>query len=188
MWSSRDVAIIVGLAVVNFVFSALAGQLGWLTTGMPDSNLVIFGIVYALFVSFALLIFEGKRWKFFVQSILIVMISLPTYVNGAPFDVISRIPVLVTSFQCDIVFNSFHGYFEKRQKLLWWAILGSVEFTMVTPFIGLLVWPLIMAPEAIALWLNAIPIITPVVIAETAIGAYLGYKIYKKVEPLDQNK
>ena len=59
---------------------------------------------------------------------------------------------------------------------------------MVTPFIGLLVWPLIMAPEAIALWLNAIPIITPVVIAETAIGVYLGYKIYKKVEPLDQNK
>ena len=77
MWSSRDVAIIVGLAVVNLVFSALAGQLGWLTTGMPGSNLVIFGIVYALFVSFALLIFEGKRWKFFVQSILIVMILFP---------------------------------------------------------------------------------------------------------------
>jgi hypothetical protein len=186
MWKSRDVAFIIVIPVINFVFCSLVGQLGWAISGLPGSNLVIFGIIYAIFPSFSLLIFKGRRWMFLVQSLLAVMISIPTYVNGIPFDLISRIPVLVSAVQCDIVFNSIYGFFEKRNKLLWWAILASIEFTVITPVIGLLVWPLVLAPETIALWKSALPLIYPVIIAETTAGAYLGHKIYRKVEKLDQ--
>lgn len=173
------------LAVINFVFSTLVGQLGWLTTGIQGSNLVVFGVIYAIFPSFTLLIFKGKRGLFFVEALLTVTISLSTYVNGAPFDVISRIPAITSAALCDIVFNSSYGLFEKREKLLWWAILGSIAFTFVVQLMGLLVWPLVMTPEAITLWISAFPFSVPVVAVETAVGAYLGYRIYKKVEKID---
>lgn len=185
MWKSRNVAILIVLAVVNFVFSTLVGQLGWLTTGIPGSNLVVFGVIFAIFPSFTLLIFKGKRGLFFVEALLSVIIALSTYVNGAPFDIISRIPAIVSALQCDILFNSSYCFFEKREKLLLWATLGSIEFTFVTQLLGLVVWPLVMTPEAITLWINTLPIIVPVVAAETAIGSYLGYRIYKKVEKID---
>jgi hypothetical protein len=188
MRKSRYIAFMVTLAATNFVFSALVGQLGWLSTGIPGSNMVIFGVIFAIFPSITLLIFKEKRWLFFMQSLLVVMLSLPTYVGGIPFDVISRIPVIVAAVQCDILFNSIHGFFEKREKLLWWAILGSIDVTLITQVIGILVWPLVLAPEAITLWINLIPLLFPVIIIETAVGAYLGYRIYKKVQTLDHNK
>ena len=105
MWPSNDLALVVFLAILNLIFTALLGQMAWLVSGIPGSNMV-FSIGYAILISFALLVFEGRRWRFFTQSVLIIVLALPTYLNGPPFDVIIRLPVFLNALHGDLLFNS----------------------------------------------------------------------------------
>ena len=183
MWKSRDFALIILIAVVTFVFTIFVGQLAWLFTGIPGSNM-LFSIGYAILISFALLMFEGRRWRFFVHSILVVFLTLPTYLAGTPFDVVIRMPLIINAFHGDLLFNSIYGFFEKRNKLLWWAILIAVEYMLMNPFLGAMIWPLFYPPEFVATMVSAILLLLPVIIIECVAGGYLGYKIYERVKKL----
>ena len=183
MWKSRDFALIILIAVVNFVFTIFVGQLAWLFTGIPGSNM-LFSIGYAILTSFALLAFEGRRWRFFVQSILVVLLTLPTYLAGAPFDVIARTPVIINAFHGDLLFNSIYGSFKKRNKLLWWAILVAVEYMLMNPILGAIIWPLFYPPEFVATMISATIFLLPVIVIECTAGGYLGYKVYERVKKI----
>ena len=77
-----------------------------------------------------------------------------------------------------------YGFFEKRNKTLWWAIITTVEFMLMMPFLGVIMAPLFYTPEYVASMVSILPFIVPVIIIECIAGAYLGYKIYKRTEKI----
>lgn len=71
MWNSRDLALVVLFPIVNVIYTYLVGQLGWLILGLPGSNmaLIIGGVIIN---SVALLMFEGRRWRFFLMQLILL--------------------------------------------------------------------------------------------------------------------
>ena len=108
MWGSKDLAFVVIFTVLNFVYTLLVGQLAWLFSGIPGSNLLL--IIGGVIVnSFALLYFQGRRWRFALYQILFAILVTPTYLLGVPFDMIARLPIVVVGIVSDGLFNSFFG-------------------------------------------------------------------------------
>jgi len=183
MISSRDLALIVLIAVVNFVFLALAGQIPNLITGIPGIG-YIFTIFYAMTLATAALLFEGRRWRLFIESILFASLSLPTSFGGAQFNIILRIPLVVRMLIFDIGFNSVYPFFKKKNRLMWLSILGITFNFGGAPFIDTLVLTLFYPPEILAPALAVVYLMLPLMILEAIAGGYLGYKIYRRVEKL----
>jgi hypothetical protein len=50
---------------------------------------------HAIVISFALLIYKGKRWRFAFQSIIVAILFIPTFAMGTPFDVLARMPLIL---------------------------------------------------------------------------------------------
>src|SRR3989304_3497970 len=180
MWSSKDIACIIFLAVLGLVSTALVVQMAGLISGIPGANYV-FTIVLAVQTSFSFLAYEGRRWRFFVQFSLFTFMVIPTYLGGPPFDVPGRIHFFITGFLADLVINSFYETFKKREKLDWWSVSGALLFWVMLPFSALLIRPLFYSPEAVALFANVVLLLLPVIIAESIAGGYLGYRIYLRV-------
>ena len=102
MMKSRDIALVILLAVVSFVYTVFVGQLGNLLTGIQGLNyLVIIG--HMIFISFGFLMYEGRRWRLFLQGVLAALLTLTTFLSGAPFDPLSKIPMIATSFFGDVI-------------------------------------------------------------------------------------
>jgi len=127
MISSRDLALIVLIAVVNFVFLALVGQVPRVITGIP-------GIGYAFSIFYA--------------------------------------------------FNSGYPFFQKKNRLVWLSIFGSLFYFGAGPYLDVLILSLFYPPTIIAPALTALSLMFPVIIVEAIAGGYIGYKIYKRVEKL----
>jgi hypothetical protein len=181
LWSSRVLALVIFIAVVSFIYAFLVGQLGALITGIFGLNyLLIFG--HAMIISFGLLLYKGKRWTFFLQGILVFLLVLPTYQGGLPFDVLARIPILINTLLGDITFNSYYDFFKKRNQLIWWAILSVTVFWVSSPFLFMLNMYIFYPPELLIQFMNLALLMLPVIIIESIIGGYLGYKIYEKVK------
>ncbi len=156
------------------------GQLAWLFTGIPGSN-YLFVIGYAIIISLALLMFEGRRWRLLLQSVLFAILVIPTYFAGIPFDVLARMPIIINSLQGDILFNSYYGFFKRRNKLGIWAILSTLEFMLVSPFLQMVNFYLFYPPAFLTTFVNVILLMLPVIIVETIAGAFIGYKLYERV-------
>lgn len=170
-------------SVLNFVYTALIGQLAWLLSGIQGTNLLLI-IGGVIINSFALLYFQGRRWRFAVYQTLFAVLVIPTFLLGAPFDIVARTPIVIVGVISDIVFNSFYGLFEKQKKLIWWAIIDMLAFFLMTPFISATFFSFIYAPEVVSAFINTVLFVLPVVIIESIMGAVIGYRIYLRTKNL----
>jgi hypothetical protein len=93
---------------------------------------------------------------------------------------------LLNLFIVDVVFNSLYGSFERKNKLLWLAILFQAYFWATYPL-----WLLVFYSvqfytfEAFLMnWLIPTVSITPVLIVEGLAGGFIGYQIYRRVKKI----
>ena len=181
MWNTKDVSFIILLSVLNFVYTALVGQIARLFSGIPGSNmlLIIGGVIIN---SFALLYFEGRRWRFALMNIIFALLIIPTNFGGAPFDVVGRFPIFVVAVTADVLFNSVYDIFKKRNWLLLWATIDMVVFFLMNPLSYSIFFSLFYAPEVASAFINTILLLLPVIIIESIIGALIGYKIFQRLQ------
>ena len=183
MKNSRDLTLIIMFAVLNLVLMVLIGQIPEMITGIPAIGYA-FIIFYAITSSVALLIYEGKRWRLFTQGLLFNSIALLSVQIWTPT---AALVAILTSFIIDVVFNSYYGFFKRKNKLLWWVILGQVYSWTTQPIWTLLFVSLFLAPFEAVLRNWFIPIILvvfPLIIIEAIAGGYIGYRIYGRVKKL----
>jgi hypothetical protein len=180
MWNGRDVSFIIILAVFSFVYTVIVGQLGNLITGLLGMN-YFFIIGHAFFISFGFLIYEGRRWRFLMQTFLVALLTLPTYQSGAPYDVLGRIPMIINSFFIDLIFNSFYAFFRKKDRLLWWSIFVALGFILLIPLFVSMNMILFYPPEVVISYISIYVLLFPVTIIETVSGGYLAKKLLDRV-------
>ncbi|PVX25316.1 MAG: hypothetical protein CW691_04870 [Candidatus Bathyarchaeum sp.] len=181
--NSKDLVLIIVLAVLQFVVVALVVQMGKLVTGVPGTS-YLFTILLAIPTTFSLLIYEGRRWRFFIQMSLYTLLIIPTHLCGTPFDPISRLSMIANSFLGDVLANSTYGIFNKHNKLFSWSIIMSIEYWIMNPFFGAIVKQIFYSPEVVEQFVNVVLLLLPVIIVEAVAGGYMGYKIYKKVRKI----
>ena len=169
MWESRDIALVIILAVTSFIYTVFLGQLGNLFTGILGFN-YLFIIGHAIIISFSFLIYEGRRWRFLLQSMIVALLTLPSFQSGAPFDLLAR-----------ATFNSLYPYFCLRNKVVLWAILVPVAFLLITPLTMAANLFLFYTSEAFILYVNVFLLLLPVTMTEAIIGGFVGYKIFKRI-------
>ncbi len=180
MWESRDIALVIILAVTSFIYTVFLGQLGNLFTGILGFN-YLFIIGHAIIISFSFLIYEGRRWRFLLQSMIVALLTLPTFQSGAPFDLLARAPMIIGSFFADAIFNSLYPYFCLKNKVVLWAILVPVAFLIITPLTMAVNLFLFYTSEAFLLYVNVFLLLLPVTMTEAIIGGFVGYKIFKRI-------
>ena len=181
MINSKDISLIILLAVLGFILTAVLNQIAGLITGISGINF-LFVISLAIWSSFSSLIYEGRRWRFFFQFTLFSILTTPTSLGGVPFDFISRMPQILAAFLGDIGINSCYNVFKKNQKLEIWAIITTTVFWTAMPYIGILLMPLYASEAAINNFIKIVLTLSPIIIIESIIGGYLGYKIYKRIK------
>lgn len=179
MMQTRDVTTIIVMASLQFVIAVLIAQMGTVITGIPGTNF-LFTILLAIPISFSLLRYEGRRWRIFFQLTLFSLISMPTYIGGAPFDPTPRLSSLATAFLIDLLANSMYGLFKNTNKLLWWIMLTSATYWILTPLLKIAISIIFYTPEFVEGFTNVVLGLFPIIIVEAIIGGYLGYKIYKR--------
>lgn len=180
MWASRDIALVIILAVASFIYTVFVGQLGNMITGILGFNyFFVFG--HAILISLSFLIYQGRRWRFLLQSILVAFLTLPTYMTGMPFDVLARWPSMAGSFFADLIFNSMYTSFGTRKRLLLWAFLAVFGFFLLTPFFAALNMFLFYPPQVFTLYVTVYFMLFPVTIVELIIGSFIGHKIYNRI-------
>ena len=183
MKKSRDIALIIMFAVLNVVLMVLIGQVPELTTGIPAIGYA-FNIFYAITGSIALLMYEGRRWRIFTQSLLFNSLAIFLVRIYTP---IAAVVSILASFIMDVVFNSFYESFRRRNKLLWWGILSQVYSHTTQPIWTLLFVSLLLAPFEAVLrtwFFPVICVVLPVIIIEAIAGGYIGYKTYLRVSKI----
>jgi hypothetical protein len=180
LWESRDLTLVIIIAVVSFVYTTFVGQLGNLITGIQGLN-YLFIVGHMIFISFGFLMYEGRRWRLFLQGVLAALLTLTTYLSGAPFDPLSKMPMIVTSFFGDLIFNSLYTFFKERNKLLWLAILLVIGYMLMLPVFVALNMYLFYPPQALTMYINVYLLLLPVTIVETIVGAIIGTMIYRRV-------
>ena len=81
MISSRDLALIIVFAVLNFVFMLLIGQVPELITGVPGIGYV-FTIVYSILQTVSWPLYKGRRWRIFAQGLLFSLLAFSPQGNA----------------------------------------------------------------------------------------------------------
>jgi hypothetical protein len=180
MMHSRDLTLVIILAVVSFIYTTFVGQLGNLLTGIQGLN-YLFIIGHMIFISFGFLMYEGRRWRLFLQGVLAALLTLTTFLSGSPFDPLSKIPMIATSFFGDLIFNSFYGFFKDRKKLVWLAMIVVLGYAFMLPIFVTINMSLFYNPQVLNLYLSVYLLLLPVTIVETIIGALIGTLIYKRI-------
>lgn len=181
MWTSKDLALVILITAASFVFTALVGQLAWLFSGVPGSNMA-FTIGNSIIISLGLLLFRGHRWQFLLMQTLFALLVIPTFLLGTPFDVLPRLVIILHGIQGDVVFNSIYNYFKNKEKLLWWSVFVSVEYFIVSPFLSIIWFSVIFPPAFVTTFTNTILVLLPLSITESVLGGFIAYKIYQRIE------
>ena len=180
MWQSRDVCYVICMAVLGIVSTALLVQMASMLSGIQGANYV-FTIVMAIQTAFSLCLYEGRRWRLFAQNALLNLLIIPTHLGGPPFS-LTKFHLVTTAFVIDMVFNSFYKPFRNSDKVKLWSILGTLSFYLLMPFISLTIRSVFYSPEAVALFINVILVLSPVIIVESIAGGYLGYHIFLRLK------
>ena len=184
MWNSKDLALVIVIAVVSFVYSVLIGQLGAIFTGIQGFN-YLFYVGHALFISLGLLLYKGRRWRFFLQTVLVALLSLPVSQFGAPYDVMARIPVVLNGIFLDLLFNSLYQYFQKREKLLLWSLLISLVGVFTCLVFISLNFILFISMEALNSFMNLFFMLSPIKVIEGLVGGYLAFQISERLKKMN---
>jgi hypothetical protein len=181
--NSKDLALTIVFAVLNFVFLVLIAQVPYLITGLPGVGYV-FNIFYNIIFSFSLLYYKGKRWLFLLQNVIFQLLSLVLPGTFAPTFLVAKIPFLINVIVLDIVFNSLYDFFRKNNNLVWWSILGQVYFWTIQPFLVLLFLSLFNFIEGVstAWFIPIMSIMLPIMIIEAIVGGYIGFRIHDRFE------
>lgn len=181
MWSSRDIALIIMFAVLSFINFAVVLQTFTLLTGIRGIGYGV-DIIGAILATVGFLMFQGRRWRITVGGILIYFLSLPIDFGEGSVIVIIRIPIILKMFIKDIVFNSFYGYFKRRNKLPWLAVFQTVSSKTISPFFDIMFFSLFVPFETLTPFLYLVVIMLPLIIGLNIAGGYIGHKIYKRIE------
>lgn len=183
MWSSRELTLVILIAVIGVTYSTLVYQAAQLITGIPGLNyLLVIGM--AIWVSLAFFIFQGKRWRVFLAAIILVLITIPTYVMGQPFEMSTRWPAIANAILFDVIPNSFYSYFKTKNKVMIWGILSTLGFIWSDVLLRAIMYPFFLPMEYVSTYLWITLLLSPVIIIETSIGGFLGFKIYERVKKL----
>jgi hypothetical protein len=167
-------------AVLNFVFAAIIGQIPHLITGIPGIGYA-FTIFYSITIAVAILFYEGRRWRFFIQGLLFALLS--SFLGISMIALVSKISLVLNAFILDVIFNSFYQSFKRKKKLVWLSILGQVYYWITDSFWLLLISLLVFPWEGvIASWSLIMPFMLPIMTIEAVVGGYIGYKIYLRVK------
>ena len=181
MWSSRDVALAIILGVLAFVYSVSTIQITFLITGIPGIGyLFTIGIVIIFGVSF--LIFKGRRWRFFLLTIIYQFLLSFILVNIGPFQVLRAVPMLTWTFFQDLFFNSIYQYFLENNKLKLFSILQGLGGLLGDTFFRVLLYPILMPPEYISVYLNTTVLMLPVILLSGIFGGYIAFNIYSRIK------
>jgi hypothetical protein len=185
MWSSRDVAYVVIFAVLSVVNLALVVQNFALLIAIPGIAYMV-DILGAIFGSVAFLLYRGKRWRIFMQGILVALLTLPLYLGPGftPGNIIQRMPTIIKTLLVDLIFISLYASFERRKKLYYLNILQLIFFFSVGPFIDMLFYSLYVPFEFLWPTYYFVLLMLPLIIALTVIGGSIGYKIYERVDKI----
>jgi hypothetical protein len=181
MWSTKDLTLVIFLAVVGLVLTLVIVQTASMITGIPGAN-AVFTIILATLTSFSLLMYEGRRWRFFAQMTIFTLLIIPTYLGGLPFDVLGKTYIIVTAFVVDVVVNSIYRLFSDRKKLKLWSVFNGLFYWLLQPFFGILVSSLLYAPDFVSNFVSVFVMLLPVTIGESLAGGYLGYRVYQRVK------
>ena len=180
LWSSRDLALVLVLAVASFVYTALIGQLGNMITGILGFN-YFFVIGHAIIISLSFLLYQGRRWRFFLQTVIVALLTLPTFMTGQPFDVLSKWPAIAGGFLVDLIFNSLYSSFIKRKQSLLWALLSVLAFFLITPLLAAVNIFLFYFPQVFTTYVSVYLMLFPVTIIELFFGCFIGKQIYTRI-------
>lgn len=182
-WKSKDLVTIVVFSILGLLYAVYFGQLGYLLTNIPGSN-IFFCFGWGIWVSLALLFFENRRWNYLKLIILYCIISMPTCTMGAPFDIFPRIPLVLTAIQIDLLFCSLYPFFKDRKKIVWLLLLIDLNHVLVDYFFRFLLYPIFYSSEYTTIFTSIVLSMLPVAIFEYLIGAILGYKIFERINTI----
>lgn len=183
MIHTKDLTKVILFSVVAFFTHSWVGQLPYLITGIPGIGYYLI-IVHTILYSVAALLFEGRRWRLFFMTALIMLLTFPLHMGGPPYDVVSRIPLVTSSLVYDIIFNSLYGMFKRKDKLGLWAILGVSFHFMFGTLLAVPVNMLFYTPDIVLAMFNATSAFLPVILIEAVIGGYVGCQIYRRVQSI----
>jgi len=181
--NSRDLALIIVFAVLNFIFMAVIGQVASSITIIPGIGYA-FIFFYSIIASVAWLMYEGRRGRIFAQGLLfnsLAVLFIPS--RRSPVVVGAILNVLVV----DLIFNSFHERFERKNRLSWWITLSQVFFWVLAPlwdvlFLSMFVYPL---ESVLRVWfVPVMSVMYPIMMIEAVVGGYMGCKIYQRAKKL----
>lgn len=178
---TKDLTRIVLFSVITFVTHSWIGQLPYLITGVPGIGLSLI-IVHTIIYGVAAPIFEGRRWRIFFMTALIVVLTLPLYMGGRPYDIISRLPIITSAFLFDLIFNSIYKKFKLKNWLVIWTIIGVTFNFMVSSLLEVPINLIFYTPEVVQALFQTTLIFLPVILIESIIGSYIGYRIYRRLE------
>jgi hypothetical protein len=150
-------------------------------TGIRGSN-YLFTIILAIPICLSLLMYEGRRWRFFIQMSIFTLLIIPTSLGGTPFDPVSRLGGFATAFFVDLLVNSLYGVFKKHKKLVFWSVLVSVVYWALNPFFSTVVKYLFFSPEVMEAFLNVVLVLLPVIMIEAIAGGIIGYQIHQRLK------
>jgi riboflavin transporter FmnP len=132
MKTSRDLALIAMFSALSFVFNVLIGQLPGLVTGLAGMGYV-FTIVYSIIQSVAYLMYEGRRWRILAQALLL---NLLYFLFIPSWTLPLAMATILNMFIVDLVFNSFHGKFERDNRLFRWILALQIYSWTAHSFIA----------------------------------------------------
>jgi len=177
--NAKEVALIICYATILMTLAYLF-QHARIVTGIRGIS-YLFTIFGAIPVTTAMLSFQGRRWRFLLMGCLVGMMVFSTHLHGAPYDPTKLIYLLVF-LVTDVVFNTFHRRFEKRGRLVVWALLFANTYYLMRIPLTLLRLHLFFSPVVLVMYTKLMMIMVWIIIAEATLGAYLGYRIYKRIE------
>lgn len=182
MLKSKELALIIIFAVTAFVYQASVTQVPFIITGIPGigyyfvlGGVIIFGTAF--------LMFEGRRWRFFIFNVLYSLLMSFIFVGIAPVHLFRNIPMLTGAFIIDIVLNTLYEPFRKRKQIKWLAILQSLlGFSLLDTFLRILMFPFLMPPEFTSIFTSMTLTMFPLILFYGVIGGYVAYLIYSRIK------
>jgi hypothetical protein len=109
-----------------------------------------------------------------------MLLIVPTYLGGLPFDLLGKIYIVVTAFVVDVVVNSLYPVFSGRKKLKLWSVLNGLFYWLLQPLVSILISTFLYAPAFFSTLFSVFVMLLPVTIVESLAGGYLGYRLYNE--------
>jgi hypothetical protein len=185
--STRDLSLIIVFAALLVVLNVLISRIPETVSGIAGFG-YLFTILYSITLSVAYLMYGGRRWRIIAQTSLYALLYTVLPFSSSPGGTIPPLLAgIVNAFVIDIVFNSVHGFFERRNKLQWWVILTQLYYWGTHSIWTLLLGSLLFFSFEMAFQFWFIPVMSvmlPVMIVEAVAGGYLGYKVFRRVEKI----